>query len=176
MDFLQLAKKRFSAREYLEKEVSQEDLRYILEAGRIAPSANNFQPWKFIVIQEKENLHNVHQLYHRAWFKSAPVVILILADHQQSWKRSIDGKDHAAIDATIAADHITLAATQRGLATCWICNFFIHETIRHFNLPDNLEPIAFLSLGYPKQRADENRHSDKRKPFEEVIYFEKLSL
>jgi nitroreductase len=175
MDFLQLAKKRFSARQYLDKKVSKDDLNYILEAGRIAPSANNFQPWKWIVIQEEDNLRRVYQLYHREWFKTAPVVLLILADHQQAWERPEDGKNHAIIDASIVADHITLAATQRGLATCWVCNFYVKKTIEYFRLPEHLEPVAFLTLGYPVQEADETRHYRKRKKLEEIVFFEKLS-
>ena len=79
MKFLDLAKNRFSVRKYKSGPVSQEDLEYVLEAGRIAPSAVNYQPWHFLVIKEKENLKRVHALYHREWFQEAPVVIIILA-------------------------------------------------------------------------------------------------
>ena len=69
MNFLELAKKRFSVRTYKPEPVSETDLNYVLEAGRIAPSAVNYQPSKFLVIKEKENLGKVHELYHRDWFK-----------------------------------------------------------------------------------------------------------
>jgi len=173
MDFLKLAKNRFSVRKYKSKPVSQEDLLYVLEAGRIAPSAVNYQPWQFLVVQEKENLKKVYSLYHRKWFQEAPVVIIILADHSQSWKRS-EGKDHADIDAAIAADHMTLAATDRGLGTCWVCNFDKQKTIEALNLPDNLEPVVFLPLGYPDQETDINRHKEKRKPLEKIVSWETL--
>jgi len=173
MSFLELAKKRFSVRAYKSDPVSGEDLDYILEAGRIAPSAANFQPWAFIVVRETGNLKQVHKLYHREWFRQAPVVIIVLANHKQSWHRT-DGKDHADIDAAIAADHMTLAATDRGLGTCWICNFDKEKTIDHFNLPKHLEPVIILSLGYPEKEAEINRHDKQRKPMEEVVSFEKL--
>jgi nitroreductase len=175
MDFLTLAKKRFSARSYLNKKVSQKDLDYLLEAARIAPSASNRQPWKFIVVQKEENLKEIHKLYHREWFSEAPCAILILGDHSQSWKRAQDHKDHTDIDVSIAIDHFTLAATERGLASCWICNFYVKETIQYFDLPDHLEPIAFLSLGYPTKEAKPNRHQKQRKPLEEIVFYEKLS-
>ena len=175
MDFLTLAKKRFSARSYLNKKVSQEDLDYIMEAGRVAPSASNKQAWKFIIVQEEENIKAVQKLYHREWFAEAPCVIVILGNHLESWKRPQDGKDHTDIDVSIAIDHITLAATERGLASCWICNFYVEDTIKYFDLPEHLEPIAFLSLGYPTKKADTNRHQKQRKAFDEIVFYEKLS-
>ncbi|HPE57323.1 MAG TPA: nitroreductase family protein [Bacteroidales bacterium] len=168
MSFLNLAKSRFSLRKYTTQPVSDDDLKNILEAGRVAPSAVNYQPWKFLVIREKETLEMVHTLYHREWFKQAPVVIIILADHEQSWIRS-DGKDHADIDIAIAADHMTLAATDLGLGTCWVCNFDKQKTIEAFKLPENLEPLVFLPLGHPDQETDVNRHKTKRKPFDQIV-------
>lgn len=173
MSFLEIAKKRFSLRNYKPDAVSEEDLNYVLEAGRVAPSAVNYQPWKFLVIQEKENLEKIHELYHRDWFKQAPVVIIIFADHSQAWKRA-EGKDHADIDVAIAADHMTLAAADRGLGTCWICNFDKHKTVDFFNLPEHLEPVVFLPLGHPDAETDTERHTSKRKPMKEIVWFEKI--
>lgn len=173
MSFLELAKKRFSLRSYKPDSVSDEDLNYVLEAGRVAPSAVNYQPWKFLVVREKKNLEQIHKLYHRDWFKQAPVVIILFADHSEAWKRG-DGKDHADIDVAIAADHMTLAATDKGLGTCWICNFDKQKTVEFFNLPDHLEPVVFLPLGYPEVEPDIERHDSKRKPMEEIVWFEKI--
>ncbi len=167
MSFLELAKSRFSVRKYKPDPVSEEDIHYVLEAGRIAPSAVNYQPWRFMVIREKKTLEMVHTLYHREWFRQAPVVIILLADHGQSWFRS-DGKDHADIDLAIAADHMTLAATDRGLGTCWVCNFDKDKTVKAFNLAEHIEPVVFLPLGHPDQQTDLNRHKTKRKPLDEI--------
>ena len=173
MKFLELAKKRYSVRSYKPDKVKQVDLDYILEAGRVAPSAVNYQPWKFLVIQEENNLEEVYGLYHREWFRQAPLVIVLIADHAQSWRRA-DGKDHADIDLAIAADHMTLAAAERGLGTCWICNFDKEKTIQHFNLPHHLEPVIILPVGYPAMEGDNQRHNTKRKPGEEIFFFEQL--
>lgn len=173
MNFLELAKNRYSVRHYKPDPVSDDDLMYVLEAGRIAPSAVNYQPWKFLVVREKGNLEKLYSLYHREWFREAPVIIIILADHSQSWKRA-EGKDHADIDAAIAADHMTLAATDRGLGTCWVCNFDKEKTMAHFNLPHHLEPVVFLPLGYPASSADIDRHKSKRKSIDEIIFWENL--
>lgn len=174
MDFLELAKQRYSSRKYKEKEIEEEKLNYVLEAGRIAPSANNTQPRVFIVIKDK-NRGKLRDCYHQEWFNSAPAYIVICGNHQQSWKRASDGKDHCDVDASIAADHITLAATQKGLATCWVCNFNKKMLVDLLKLPEHLEPIAILSLGYPDDEVNVNRHKIKRKKFEDVVYYEEYN-
>ena len=173
MDFLELAKLRYSSRKYQVREVETEKLNYVLEAGRIAPSANNMQPWVFIVVKGK-NKEALRNCYHREWFNTAPVYIVICGNHRQAWKRSSDGKDHTDIDVAIATDHITLAATQQGLATCWVCNFDKAKTSKLLKLPDYLEPIAILPLGYPADAVDINRHDYKRKRINEVVYYEEF--
>ena len=171
MTFLELAKKRFSVRKFKPDTIKDEDLESILEAGRIAPSANNSQPWQFIVIKGEAKNEEVNALYHREWFGNAPVVIAIIANHGKSWHRGQDGKDHADIDAAIAADHMTLAAAERGLGTCWVCNFDLQKTKAYFDLPDHLELMALLHLGYPDVEVEMDRHSVKRKPLGEVVVY-----
>ena len=174
MTFIELAKRRYSCRNYDFRPVEKDKLELILEAGRIAPSAVNYQPWHFIVIQEKENLRKVHDVYHREWFQDAPYLIVVCGDHNQSWKRKQDGKDHCDIDIAIAVDHMTLQATELGLATCWICNFDKEKTIETLNLPSYLEPIVILPVGYPLDQPDPFRHGEKRKTIQDIVSFESL--
>ena len=174
MTFIELAKRRYSCRNYDFRPVEKDKLELILEAGRIAPSAVNYQPWHFIIIREKENLQKIHGAYHREWFRTAPCVIVICGDHDKSWKRKQDGKDHCDIDIAIAVDHMTLQATESGLATCWICNFDREKAAGILNLPSNLEPIVFLPVGYPLDRVDISRHEQKRKKIQEITSFESL--
>ncbi len=171
MNFIELAKQRYSSRKYKNQQVEDEKLNIVLEAGRIAPSAANYQPWIFIVVKD-ENIEKLRACYHREWFMTAPMYIVICINHNQSWKRK-DGKDHADIDAAIAADHMTLAATDIGLATCWVCNFEKDKLIETLNLPVEIEPVVILSLGYPADNLDANRHQTKRKKLEEIVYHEK---
>jgi len=173
MDFLELAKLRYSSRKYKDKEIEKTKLDYVLEAGRVAPSANNTQPWVFIVVRGK-NRNKLRDCYHREWFNSAPVYVVICGNHQQSWKRSADGKDHCDIDASIATDHMTLAATQKGLASCWVCNFYKEMVVELLKLPDHIEPIAILSLGYPDDEVNEKRNDTKRKKFNDMVYYEEF--
>ncbi len=172
MDFIKLAKQRYSCRKYKSTVVEEEKLNKVLEAGRIAPSAVNYQPWIFVVVKDK-NLEQLRTCYHRDWFDTAPVYIVLCANHKQSWKR-YDKKDHADIDVSIAADHITLAATSLGLASCWVCNFDKDKVIETLNLTADYEPVVILSLGYPDDKVNENRHDKKRKPLEEIVFYEKL--
>ena len=174
MTFLELAKQRYSCRSYSSRQVEQEKLNKILEAGRVAPSAVNFQPWQFIVIRDKENLNKIHKAYHREWFQTAPCVIVICGDHDTSWKRNHDGKDHCDIDVAIAVDHMTLQATELGLATCWICNFDPQKAIEILQLPRHLEPIVILPVGYPLDHGDPDRHDEKRKAMDEIVRYESL--
>jgi len=174
MTFIELAKQRYSCRNYDSRTVEQDKLELILEAGRVAPSAVNNQPWHFIVIREKGNLNKIHGAYHREWFQTAPCVIVVCGDHDQSWKRKQDGKDHCDIDIAITVDHMTLQATELGLATCWICNFDKEKTIQILKLPSNLEPIVILPVGYPLDRSDPARHAEKRKKIQHFVSFESI--
>lgn len=168
--FLDIAKRRYSCRKYDPRPVEPEKLEMILEAGRIAPSAVNFQPWHFFVIQAQEDLEKIFGTYHREWFRTAPCVILICGDHGQSWKRK-EGKDHSDIDVAIATDHMTLQATELDLATCWICNFDPVKVREVMQLPNNLEPVVLLPVGYPLDEVDPERHTQKRKALSEIATF-----
>lgn len=172
MKFLELARNRYSCRRYNSRPVEKEKLNLIMEAGRIAPSAANYQPWHFIMITEQEKLDQIHAVYPRDWFKTAPCVLVICGDHSQSWKRK-DGKDHCDIDVAIAVDHMTLQATELGLGTCWICNFEHELCSKLLKLPPNLEPVVILPVGYPLDSTDPDRHGSKRKSMNEIISYDK---
>lgn len=174
MEFLELCNQRCSVRDYLEKTVEREKLEYILNAGRMAPSAVNFQPWVFIVIREPENRVKIQECYHRDWFKTAPCYIILCADHTQSWKRKIDQKDFADIDVAIATEHMCLAATAIGLASCWVCNFDPNNLKDNFKFPEQIEPVAILPIGYPKNPNQCTEIPKVRKPITEIVRWEKF--
>ena len=170
--FLKLAKHRYSCRDYDPRPVEEEKLALVLEAGRVAPSAVNLQPWIFYVVQGK-GLQKIYPVYHREWFRTAPCAIIICGNHQVAWKRKADGKDHCDIDVAITTDHMTLQATELGLATCWICNFDPVATREVLQLPAHLEPVVILPLGYPRDKPDPDRHGEKRKPRSEIVRYVK---
>ena len=126
-----------------------------------------------MTLEEKEGLENIRKTYHRDWFKTASCYIIVCGKHDESWKRSNDGKDHCDIDVAIATDHMTLAATEQGLATCWVCNFNKEELIKQLDLPSEIEPIVILSVGYPNDNPDLKRHRFKRKKLDYIVFEEK---
>jgi nitroreductase len=168
MSFIESATKRYSARKFKEMNVDKEIILRILEAGRIAPSAVNYQPWHFIVLTEEKNKRKIAATYSGKWLQDAPVIIVACGDHSQSWKRR-DGKDHCDIDVAIAIDHMSLAATELGLGTCWVCAFDAQQCHELLKLPDHLEVVALLPLGYP---SDDVQHEKNRKSIEEIVSWE----
>lgn len=167
-EFIELAKKRYSVRSYLDKPVEDEKLNYVLECGRIAPSAANLQPWLIYVIRDREMRMKIDKTYGREWIRHAPVLLVFCGDHSKAWKRA-DEKDHTDIDVSIIIDHITLAAAEQDLGTCWICNFDSAKCREILDLPDHIEPIAYLPLGYPANIPDDRSRHLNRKPLDEII-------
>jgi len=164
MNLFELMTQRCSVREYLPQPVEKEKLVRVLDAARVAPSACNYQPWYFQVLQEE----NLRKRVSERWGTAAPVLIVVCGDHRLSWRR-FDGKDHCDIDIAIAIDHMTLMATSLGLGTCWVCSFNPADAVEVLDLPEYLEPIALLPIGYPAAVADPLRHKTERKPLENIV-------
>ena len=163
MNLLDLAKSRYSCRNYQPTSVEQEKLDYIMECVRFAPSAVNKQPWLFHIVSNEENKTKLQQCYNRDWFNTAPMYIIASILHDEEWVRS-DGKHHGNIDIAIAVEHLCLAATEQGLATCWVCNFDANLCKKLFSLPENEEPAVIIPLGYA---ADEIKPKS-RKAIDEI--------
>lgn len=172
MNFLDIAKTRFSVRKYTDKKVEAEKLDQILNAAHVAPTAANLQPVRLLVIQQEEGLKKISKA---ANLHGAPLAILVCADHSKAWKRPFDGKKTTDIDASILTDHMMLEATELGLGSVWIC-FFKPDIIKEeFQLPDSLEPITILAIGYADEApADPERHLATRIPLGQLASYEKL--
>ncbi|WP_411680310.1 nitroreductase family protein [Clostridium thailandense] len=170
MDFLELAKKRYSVRKYEQKKVEEDKLLKILEAGRVAPTGANTQPQRIIVVQKEEGLG---KLKKGANVYGAPLALIICADHNVAWKRPFDGKVITDIDASIVTDHMMLEATDLGLGTVWICYFDPNVIKKEFNLPENVEPVNILAVGYAKDESvSSDRHDKARNPLESIVFYE----
>ena len=165
MSFLDLVRGRYSVRNFTNVPVEEEKLRAVFEAVRAAPSACNFQPWVFIIIRDEHSRFLFEKIYNRNWFLSAPVIVAACCDRSASWKRG-DGKDFGDIDVAIALDHLTLAAAELGLGTCWIGNFDEKKARQVLRLPDHFDPVALTPLGYPGCVASEK----KRKSLDEILF------
>jgi nitroreductase len=171
MELDKAIRNRYSVRSFTSEKIDRNIILEILEAARMAPSAVNYQPWHFIVITDPENLADIHEVYHRTWFREAPACIVVCSDHSQSWKRKTDGKDFADVDAAIAIDHLVLKATDLGIGTCWICNFDVEMTQKKLQLPDRIEPIALIPLGFTTSEAPQK----SRKALSEMVHWEKFT-
>ena len=168
MEFLELAKKRYSCRAYKSDPVEDNKLQQVLEAAQIAPTACNLQPFQFVVINTKGREAELRRIYSSSWFTEAPLVICACGIPAESWKRR-DGKDYCEVDVTIAMDHLILAAASLGLGTCWIGAFNPDSAREILGLPDNIEPIVFTPLGYPADRPGRK----SRKSLNEIVRYER---
>lgn len=165
MTFLEIAKTRYSARGYTKQAVEPKKLEQILEAAHVAPTAANLQPVRLLAVQGKA-LAKVEQA---ANIYGAPLAIIVCGDHSKAWTRPFDGKQTTDIDATILTDHMMLAATELGLGSVWICYFKPDVIKREFNLPDHLEPVNILAIGYADGvPAPPDRHQTERIPIEQL--------
>jgi len=167
MEFLKLAEKRYSVRAYKSKPVEYGQLQKVLEAARIAPTADNRQPFQFIIIPTQGMELELLRIYNKPWFVEAPLVICACGIPSASWIRQ-DGKNYCDVDVTIAMDHLILAATDLGLGTCWVGAFKPEEARKVLKLPDDVEPIAFTPLGYPNDQPGDII----RKPIEELVRYD----
>jgi nitroreductase len=167
MDFAELVEARYSVRAYRADTVPEELLSRVLEAARLAPTAANRQAFQLVVIHVKGRETELQQIYEREWFTQAPLVICACGLPQENWVRR-DGKNYNDVDVAIVMDHLTLAAADLGLGTCWIGAFDPDAARSVLGLPDEVEPVAFTPLGYP---ADAPRPK-KRKALGELVRYE----
>ncbi len=175
MEFTELIKRRESIRSYdPTRPVPEDVLKKILDAGRIALSAANRQPWKFLLISSPGMLEKVRASYSREWFHDAPHVLVVVGLKDQAWKRSFDGYNSVETDAAIAMTHMILAAENEGVGACWIANYdpvVLREALHDFlGTGDNREVFGITPLGYPRP---EFRRTviKKRRELGEVVEF-----
>lgn len=168
MAFIDIAKQRCSIRNYAAKKVEPEKLEQILEAAHVAPTAANLQPVRLIVVQSEEGLSKIGKA---ANIYGAPLAIIVCADHDKAWVRPFDNKQTGDIDASILTDRMMLEATELGLGSVWICYFKPDVIRKEFDLPNNLEPVNILAIGYSNEKSsDSERHSKMRIAMDELIY------
>jgi nitroreductase len=168
MDFQQLISKRYSVRAYKPDPVPEEMLQRVLDAARLAPTAHNNQPFQLVVLRTAGRAAELKRIYERDWLSQAPVIVVMCAVYEGAWLR-MDNKNYAEVDATIAMDHLIMAATDLGLGTCWIAAFNPQELRALLKLPAGVEPIALTPVGYAANQQKEQ----KRKPLSELVRYER---
>jgi nitroreductase len=169
MDYYELIRNRESIRNNdPDRPLDDETLYRILEAGRLAPSAVNFQPWRFLVVSSEEMLAKVRPCYGRAWFSDAPHILIVVGYVDEAWVREKDGYNSLETDLTIALDHMVLAAEYEGVATCWVVAYDPDLLREALSLKENEIVYSITPLGYPKE-GFEKKGNKKRKAMEEIV-------
>jgi nitroreductase len=177
MDLFEVVEKRRSIRSFKPNSIPQEDLKKILEAGRLAPSGGNCQPWYFIVVREMETKRALAAASNNQMFMAdADVIIVALGDPKASSKKLPYTLSATRIpykqDPMIAVEHMVLAATALGYGTCWIGAFNEEEVKKILKVPKDLAVIALLPVGVP----NENPPARPRKSFNEIFFKESYGI
>jgi nitroreductase len=180
MSVKELIAQRRSIRRYLDKPVERDKILACLEAARLAPSADNVQPWRFLVIdnpglKDKLTKEIFSGIYSVSKFAAkAPVLIVILARLDILANRlgkQIQGVQFYLLDVGIAGEHIVLQAEELGLGTCWIGWFHSRKARKILNIPRKYKIVSLLSLGYSESRPQKEK---KRKSLEDIAWFNEI--
>ena len=170
MDVSQAIQGRYSCRRYEDRPLEQEKLSAVLEAARQAPSAKNLQDWRFVVVTEKDTREQLAVAANNQTFiadAGAIVVACTVSDHVMRCGQAI-----GPIDVSIALEHMCLQATELGLATCWIGSFYPDKVRPIVGIPDHVNIIELLALGYPADAPKPHR----REPIESIVSFEQWAF
>jgi nitroreductase len=169
MTVMEAIRARKSVRAFEEKPVEEEKLAAVLEAARLAPSASNRQEWRFVVVKEAALRGKLAKAANnQAFIGEAPVVIAACAETDARVMSC--GQESYPIDLAIAIDHMTLAAVELGLGTCWIGAFSEAEVKKVLGIPDEIRVVELMPLGYPADPAPKKKN---RRALDEIIHWEK---
>jgi len=160
-ELLEVIYRRRSVRKYEKKPIPEEILKAILEAGRLAPTAKNLQPWHFIVVRDPEIKRKLIFTDWNNFIEEASVVIVGCGEMDKKW---------AVVDVAIALQNMVIAAEALGLGSCWIGAFEEEEVKRALGVPDHLKVVAMITIGYPAERPE----PPPKKKLEEIVQFEKI--
>lgn len=174
MDFLTLAKERYSVRKFDSRPVEQQKIDSILRVAQLAPTAKNNQPQRILVIRGEKALAKLKECTPSHF--NAPLAFLICADKLCAWERPYDGKSSAEIDASIAASHMMLQAQDLGLGSTWVMYFEPNQMRTAYRIPAHFEPVALLVMGYPAADAEPSERHPSRLPIEKLAWIDEFDL
>ena len=169
MDFLELAKERYSVRKMKPEKVMQEDLNKILEAARLSPTAKNLQRERLLVINTEEGIEKIKQCTSCDFGASTIIIISYEKDDEQN--ESEESRKYGLIDTGIVATHMCLEATDLGLGTTMVGLFDRELTKKLFNIPEKYQPELLLPIGYIDKKP--SILHEKRKAIEELVKYNK---
>ena len=171
MTFMELAKNRYSERFFDSRPVEQEKLDQILEAGRIVPTACNYQPQRFYVIRSEEALAKAKTV--TPFHYNAPMMLLVCYDARAAWQNPNDryyrAYNSGEQDATIAAATMMYEAEELGVHSVWLRGFDSQQVAETFKLPENHIPVMMFAMGYPSERSKPHAWHFKRMPLDAFV-------
>ena len=160
MNVFECILERRSIRSFKDKEIPDELLNGILEAGRWAPSAVNRQPWEFIIIRDKEIFKEIaHHARYGRFISQAPLAVAVVTDPASRWH---------IIDGSSAVQNMALAAWEMGIGTCWIGSLDRDEVKKILGIPDDRHLLTVLPFGYPAEIGQSRRKELKSIVHEEL--------
>ncbi|HOK56061.1 MAG TPA: nitroreductase family protein [bacterium] len=173
MEFYEVIKTRRSVRNYKKDSIPDDVLKRVLNAARIAPSGNNRQPWKFIIIKDRKIKEKMIALCDGQEFVAESPVLIVACGKNIHYNRGRWMGDYSVIvDVAIAVDHLTLAARAEGLGTCWIGSFDNEGIKKFLGIPEDVNVVALTPLGYP-ENPNVFKETKNRKSLEEIICYDK---
>lgn len=170
MDFEQLITERYSVRNFKPEHLPQAVIDRILEAGHKAPTGCNYQPQRILVLNTDGAIQKL-QKCTKCHF-SAPTAMLVCHNKAESWQRPYDGALSSPVDAAIVATHMMLAAHNIGIGSCWVMHFDPAAMAETFHIPETVEPVALLVMGYPAEEAKPVKLHYQSRPLEEVVFYD----
>ena len=169
MDFLKLAKERYSLRSFDGRPLSDSDINSILTAAMLAPTAKNNQPQHIFVLKSEDAIAKLGECTKCGF--GCKTAFLVCYDKNESWKRSYDGADAGYVDTAIIVTHMTLAAADIGAGSTIVMAYNAEKARELFNIPENLVPVCFLVTGYPSADAAPSERHDMRKEISDFTTF-----
>lgn len=168
-DLFEFLKSRRSVRQFdQERPISEDILKRILEAGVIAPSAKNNQPWHFYILESEEARKKIRSCYTKEWFQHAVAYIMIVGNENECWTYADGLANSIYTDGAIATTHMMLEAWSLGVGSTWVCDFDRKKCCELFGFELGVTtPMNILALGYPQD--DPGKLPMRRKLSEEVI-------
>ena len=153
MTFQELARERYSVRNFLDTPIEAEKMSLVLEAGRVAPTACNFQPQRIYVAKSAASREKLAGVC-RCTF-GAPVILVVCYDRERDWKNKLmPGYESGETDAAIVCTHMMLQAFELGIGSCWVGYFNADAVKEALGLPENITVSALLPMGYPAENAE----------------------
>ena len=150
MDVMEAIRTRRSVREYLGEPIPDDVMDRMREALRWAPSACNFQPWRFVLVRDATRRRAVAAACReQMWMAAAPVIVVACGLPAKAYKKMGGQGNSVEIDLAIALDHLTLAAAAEGLGTCWIGAFAEEDVKKLLDVPEDVKVVALTPLSYP---------------------------